>query len=520
MMTPSDYALREFGTFSELVRLQAAMRPQKTAIIDDNQAIAYREFNALVDRVACALQRDGVGQNGVAAICASSSVNYAAIFIGTLRAGATISPLAPSSTGAQLSMQIRDAGASHVFVDNAAEEAIGELLEDAGVRMIGLDAATDAVPFAQWLASPGLVPQPVEVRPQDPFNIIYSSGTTGVPKGIIQSHGMRWRHCIPHDPPGFGPDAVTLLSTPLYSNTTLVSFIPTLAGGGTLVLLPKFDAQTYLELAQKYRVTHAMLVPVQYRRLMDYERFDEYDLSSFVTKFCTSAPFPADLKRQVLDRWPGGLVEFYGMTEGGGSCMLEAHLHPDKLHTVGKPMDGHVFMVIGDDGAALGCGEVGEIVSHCAATTMTGYHNRPEETAKTLWQRPDGLLYVRTGDLGHVDEDGFFTIVGRRKDMIVSGGFNIYPSDIEAIINSCPQVVESAVIGVASDKWGETPVAFVVMHAGATTDPEALRIWVNEQVGKTQRLSELHFADNLPRSAIGKILKTTLAAWHGDAPGR
>ena len=139
----------------------------------------------------------------------------------------------------------------------------------------------------------------------------------------------------PMDPPGYGPDAISLVSTGLYSNTTLTSVIPTLAGGGTLVLMDKFDARDFLDLSERHHVTHAMLVPVQYQRLLADPEFDRFDLSSFVMKFCTSAPFSAKLKREVLDRWPGGLTEYFGMTEGGGSCWLLAHEHPDKLHTVG-----------------------------------------------------------------------------------------------------------------------------------------------------------------------------------------
>ncbi|WP_156680016.1 AMP-binding protein, partial [Phenylobacterium sp. Root77] len=148
-------------------------------------------------------------------------------------------------------------------------------------------------------------------------------------------------------------ESVTMISTPLYSNTTLVSYLPTISNGGTAVLMPKFDAEQFLKLSEKHRATHAMLVPVQYRRLMERPDFDSYDLGSYVVKFSTSAPFSAEVKADVLKRWPGGLVEFYGMTEGGGSCMLLAHEHPDKLHTVGRPIPGHDMRLIGEDGVEV-----------------------------------------------------------------------------------------------------------------------------------------------------------------------
>ncbi len=242
---------------------------------------------------------------------------------------------------------------------------------------------------------------------------------------------------------------MTLLSTPLYSNTTLVCFFPTLAGGGTVVLMKKFDAGKYLELAQAHRMTHTMLVPVQYRRLMDRPDFGDFDLSSTHLKFCTSAPFSAELKGEVLTRWPGGLVEYFGMTEGGGTCILIAHEHPDKLHTVGQPAPGHDIRLIDEDGVQVGAGVVGEIVGRSGGM-MNGYHGQPGKTAEATWVSPEGWSFIRTGDVGRFDEEGFLTLMDRKKDMIISGGFNIYPSDIEAEIVQHPEVVEAAVVGVPS----------------------------------------------------------------------
>ncbi len=368
-------------------------------------------------------------------------------------------------------------------------------------RQIRLDGDFDA-----WLEPEGAAPTPVEIAPEHPFNIIYSSGTTGTPKGIVQSHGMRWKHVFRGDAVGYGP-AVSVLSTPLYSNTTLVCFFPTLAGGGTVVLMKKFDTVRYLELAQKHRMTHTMLVPVQYRRLMEHPDFDRYDLSSTHLKFCTSAPFAAALKSEVLKRWPGGLVEYFGMTEGGGTCILMAHEHPDKLHTVGRPAPGHDIRLIDEDGREVGPGVVGEIVGRSAGM-MNGYHGRPDKTAEATWISPEGLSFIRTGDVGRFDEDGFLTLMDRKKDMIISGGFNIYPSDLEAVLAKHPAVVEAAVVGVPSDAWGETPVAFVAVRGQA--EPEAIKAFVNGQVGKTQRLAEVVIVDSLPRSHIGKVLKREL----------
>ncbi|WP_046241171.1 class I adenylate-forming enzyme family protein, partial [Delftia tsuruhatensis] len=337
----------------------------------------------------------------------------------------------------------------------------------------------------------------------------YSSGTTGVPKGIVQSWAMRWAHVQRAIHNGYGPDAVSLCATPLYSNTTLVAALPTLGLGGTLVLMRKFDAAHYLELAERHHATHTMLVPVQYQRLMQCPGFDGADLSRLQHKFCTSAPFHPALKAEVLRRWPGRLIEYYGMTEGGVRCELHCHDFPDKLHTVGRPGPGADIRFIDEQGRELPPGEQGEIVGRSAGM-MSGYHRLPDKTQEAEWFDAQGLRFIRSGDVGRLDEDGFIVLGDRKKDMIITGGFNVYPSDIESVLLQHPQVAECAVIGVPSDAWGETPVAYAVARPDATPSATELREWLNARVGKTQRVAELRLAASLPRSEIGKVLKRAL----------
>jgi acyl-CoA synthetase (AMP-forming)/AMP-acid ligase II len=321
---------------------------------------------------------------------------------------------------------------------------------------------------------------------------------------------MRWAHIHRGAQYDYSEHTVTLVSTPLYSNTTLVVVFPTLAFGGTVHLLAKFDAGRWLAEAARHRVTHAMLVPVQYQRLLGHADFDSTDLSAFKMKFCTSAPFSAALKSDALRRWPGGLVEFYGMTEGGGTCILEAHLTPEQLHTVGRPAQGHDIRLIDDAGLEVGRGATGEVVGHSPGM-MTGYYNQPEKTREAEWFAPDGKRFIRTGDIGRFNDEGFLVLMDRKKDMIISGGFNIYPSDLEAVLLGHPNVREAAVVGVPSAEWGETPAAFVVCREGSEPiSADALRSWANDRLGKTQRIAQVRWIDELPRSAIGKVLKREL----------
>ena len=509
-----------FSAIADLIREHARATPNRPALTQATgagiDAIDYATLDDRMDRVAAALQRDGLRPGDAIAVCAATSIDYATVYLGALRAGVVVAPLAPGSTPEAFSRMLQDAGARVLFTDAASADTV----RDAGlgtVPRVALDGAGAGRPLADWLAAPGAAPEPVAVEPGWAFNIIYSSGTTGTPKGIVQSHGMRWVHVTRGAVYGYGPDTVTLLSTPLYSNTTLVVFFPTLAYGGTVLLMPKFDAAGWLALAQAERVTHTMLVPVQYRRLMARPDFDAHDLGSFRMKFSTSAPFDASLKADVLARWPGGLVEFYGMTEGGGTCILEAHAHPDKLHTVGRPAEGHDIRLIDDAGVQVPPGEAGEVVGHSGGM-MTGYHGQPEKTREAEWFAPDGKRFIRTGDIGRFDADGFLTLADRKKDMIISGGFNLYPSDLEGLLATHPAVLESAVVGVPSAEWGETPVAFVVAREGQAVTADALKDWLNARVGKTQRLSALQLVSELPRSAIGKVLKRELRQrYAGDA---
>ena len=500
-----------FQTIAELVRRHARARPQQTALVQGEERLSYAELDALMDRVAASLQRDGVKPGDAIAICAQSSARYAAVFLGALRAGVAVAPLAPSVTPDNFASMLGDAHAAALFVDAAALDALGGRVDTA--RCISFDGVAPGRAFEAWLLPVGATPAPVDVQPDWPFNIIYSSGTTGTPKGIVQPHGMRWAHVERGANYGYGPDGVTLLATPLYSNTTLVVFFPTLAFGGAVVLMAKFDAAQYLALAQAHRITHTMLVPVQYQRLMALPQFDSHDLSATRFKFCTSAPFHATLKADVLKRWPGGLVEFYGMTEGGGTCILLAHEHPDKLHTVGQPAPGHDLRLIDDDARELPPGATGEVVGHSAGM-MTGYHGQPAKTREAEWFAPDGKRFIRTGDVGRFDADGFLTLMDRKKDMVISGGFNIYPSDLEALLREHPAVADAAVVGVPSAQWGETPIAFVVLRPDAVAGDVELLAWLNARVGKTQRLARLQSIAELPRSAIGKVLKRELRERH------
>ncbi|MEZ5473736.1 MAG: class I adenylate-forming enzyme family protein [Steroidobacteraceae bacterium] len=499
----SRKAERRFIPIAEQIAGAAKRVPDKIALIDADSQLTFAELVDAMGAIGASLAANRISKGDVLAICAQNSVEYALLYLAATARGIIVAPLPAAATPESLLSMLGDCQPKALLVDETTTQFFPPKTLSAHCPTLQLAALKPALD--RWKSKP--TPSAMEpIRPDDIFNIIYSSGTTGTPKGIVQTHAMRDAHVQLGQNEGHDEQAVNLLSTPLYSNTTLISFFPTVALGGTTILMSKFDCGHFLALAAQHGVTHTMLVPVQYMRLMDYVDFDSFDLGSFRQKYCTSAPFPADLKREILDRWPGGLTEYYGMTEGGGLCVLRAHEQRDKLATVGQPAADCDMRIIDEDGQQLPPTCSGEIVGH-SGTMMHGYLNRPELNEQIFWVSPEGKTFIRTGDIGRFDTDGFLYLLDRKKDVIISGGFNIYPVDIENVLRSHLQVNDVAVVGVPSKQWGETPVAFVVAPEG---DAQELKAFVNQRVGKMQRIADLKLVDQIPRNEIGKILKRQL----------
>ncbi|WP_158972044.1 class I adenylate-forming enzyme family protein [Chachezhania sediminis] len=499
-------------TVVEMVRKSARKNAGLEALVCGDTRLTWAQFDARINRVANMLLAAGLQKGDNIAVLSPNSVAFAELFMGILRAGGCVTPLATMSSSDALEKMLTDCGAPIFFVAEQYHALVDPFLDRLPVRRFAIDFVADGYEDFQALtdAAPDTDPM-VEIAMTDPFNIIYSSGTTGTPKGIVHSHWMRAVQMDRVTANGYDQQARTLLSTPLYSNTTIVAFLPTLVGGSTVHLMPKFDARGLLEIIEREKITHSMLVPVQYKRIMDVPDFDSFDLSSMKLKLSTSAPLRADVKADVLARFPGNLVEYYGLTEGGGVTVLDTGAHPDKLHTVGQPGPGVKIKLLDEKGLEVAPGEIGEICGRSAAM-MAGYHGREDLTADYIWRDENGDAYFKSGDMGSFDEDGFLVLSDRKKDMIISGGLNIYANDLELVLLADPDVTDAAVIGVPSDAWGETPLGLVVLKPGSNATAEEICARANGKLGKSQRLSGVEIRDVLPRSSIGKILKKDLRA--------
>jgi acyl-CoA synthetase (AMP-forming)/AMP-acid ligase II len=378
-------------------------------------------------------------------------------------------------------------------------------------------------PWASFLERAATRAPEVPIGPEDDFDVIYSSGTTGVPKGIVHSHAARKASYGGARAAYFSTESVNVIATPFYSNTTTVTWFITTARGGTNVLLGKFSPEAFLDAVQQHGATHAMLVPVQYERILSSPRFGVSALAGQAANrstlrylFSTSAPLRAETKRRILDETRADLVEIYGLTEGGPVTVLEARSHPDKLSSVGRPSAGVEVRIVDEQGVEVPAGTAGEVLGR-SANMMSGYLHRQQDTDAMVFRAPDGTAFFRTGDLGRIDEDGFLYLLDRKKDVIISGGFNVYATDLEGVLARHPAVAEVVVIGIPSERWGETPLALVVLQPGTPATAEELCAYCNERVGKAQRLSGVELRDALPRNAIGKVVKRDLRDpyWRG-----
>ena len=511
-INPPAPATTPTKTIVEVVRDNAKAHPEKLALVCDGQTVSWGAFDQRINKIANLLLSMGVSKGDNIAIISPNSIPYAELFMGILRAGACVTPLSTMASPDALQKMLTDCGARAIFVAAQYLELVDGFIADLDLARFAIDFDHPAFqPYGAAVDGASDSDPEIQIEMSDAFNLIYSSGTTGTPKGILHNHWMRSAQMDRVSPNGYDDNARTLLSTPLYSNTTIVSFLPTLYGGSTVYLMPKFDARGYLEIVQREKITHTMLVPVQYKRIMDVPDFDAFDLSSMQVKFSTSAPLRAEVKADVLARFPGKLLEYYGLTEGGGVTVLNSAEHPDKLHTVGQPAPGNEIRLIDETGAEVPKGAVGEICGR-GPTMMAGYFGRDDLTADYIWRDAAGNVFFRSGDMGRFDEDGFLILSDRKKDMIISGGLNIYADDLELVLLADPDVTDAAVIGVPSDAWGETPYGLVVLREGATRSGEDICADANAKLGKSQRLSAVELRDELPRSSIGKILKKELRA--------
>ena len=515
----SSKAATNLGT---RVAEHASANPFKRAMVCHGVTIDYQSLVNQAKLCAGQLQALGLPPGGDkrVGVLASPSVDYAIVTMASQFAGLTLVPLTGLVSSEALSKMIGDSGATIIFhsVEYSAllEETLARTERPIQLVVIGKRSENNSL-LEAWWGDAALSFKPVKIQNDWVSDLIYSSGTTGQPKGIAQSYLARWQQCEGLGPLGMTPDTCLLQSVGLYSNFGMTSLFLTLWWGGTFFAMNKFSADEAVAILGRERIDSAWVPPATLMRIVDHPDFAKTLNDKPCLKLTAGAPLSVEQKRRVFAEWPGEFYDLYGQTETGTLSLLPIHAAPAyKFGSVGKPIPTAEVKIINEDGTELAPNTEGEITAY-TPSMMSGYHQREDANAVVYWRDESGRDFVRTGDVGKLDEDGYLWLCDRKKDMIISGGYNVYPADIEGVISDHPAVLECSVVGFPSKRWGESPVAFIALRESKTETPDDVRSWVNERVGAVQRIAAVMIIPSLPQGAMGKILKRKLRDQYQDS---
>ncbi len=501
-------------TLAEIVKRNAALSPGRLALRFEGRDWTYRAFTARVYRLANALLAAGVEPRQRVGVLALNCSEFLEIYGACEVSGITIVPLNHRLAPRELAAICADCTPSLIIAqDEFAAVAEGLAADVASIaRVVRIGPEYEAL-----LAEAAETAPPGEVTASDIAYLIYTSGTTGKPKGVMLSQGAvaAAALCLALDCGARSSDR-TLICMPFFHIGGRIEQLCFTLMGAAIVLHRSFDEVAILRSMQEDRITAAHLAPAMVQRLLDHPAIERTDLSLLQSVHYASAPMPVPLLRRALERMGPIFTQVYGMTECIVCSVLKPHYHvlegdaadERRLASAGQQFYGCVIRIAGDDGKDKPQGEVGEILVR-SASLMTGYWNN---TAGTIAAVEDG--WFRTGDLGWLDEDGFLTIADRKKDMIISGGENIYSWEVEEALRSHPAVAEAAVIGVPDPRWGESVKAYVVRAAGADVTEEALIAHCRTMIASYKKPRSVEFIEALPRMFHGKIDKKALRAPH------
>jgi long-chain acyl-CoA synthetase len=484
-------------TLGRLLARHARYRPSHTAVVIGNQRLTYLQFNDFVNRWANALAALGVGRGDRVATILPNSLELLATYWACAKLGAAAVPLSPLLLAAGFISLLNDAKPRVILSTKTLcgilNEVRPQLAYRPAVTWVLIDGEVPEYSSYASLCAAASVTEPInEVEAGDLMTIMYTSGTTGLPKGIMHTHFIRamyaglmsasWR---------MSPESIVLQTGAIVFNGAMLTLLPAFYCGATYILHKQFDAQAMIDTIAAEKVTHIMIVPSQIIAMLNLPTFNPDKVKSLEMILSLGAPLHKAHKEHLNRVLPNRFYEIYGVTEGFITLLDRA----DAVRKAGS---------VGVPPPCRDCapGQVGEIIGR-GPITMAGYVNRDDLTAQTIRNG-----WVHTGDLGHVDDEGYLYVVDRKKDMIDSGGVKVYPKDIEEIAVQHAAVHEVAVFGIPHDKWGETPVAAVVLRAGANASEEELRDWINSRVAaRYQRVDRVVIMADFPRNAAGKTLK-------------
>jgi long-chain acyl-CoA synthetase len=477
----------------------AQSEPDHVAVKLDDAELTYRQLEGATAHLAGLLAEHGFSRGDRVGIMLPNVPHFPVCYYGVLRAGGVVVPMNVLLKKREVAFYLEDPGAKLLFAwEGFAEDA------QAGADAAGAECIlVEADGFVELVGAAEAITEVADTADDDTAVILYTSGTTGQPKGAELTHANLTRNAeASRGLFDLGSDAVVLGALPLFhSFGQTCGMNATLGGGGTLTLIPRFDPGKALEILQRDQVNIFQGVPTMYGAILHHPEHEQYDVSALRVCASGGSAMPVELMRGFEDAFGCKVLEGYGLSE---SSPVASFNHPDrerKPGSIGTPIKGVEMQVVDDDGHEVDQGEVGEIVIR-GHNVMKGYWNRAEETEETI---RDGWLH--TGDMGRVDEDGYFFIVDRKKDLIIRGGYNVYPREVEEVLYEHPAVREAAVVGIPHDEYGEEIGAAVALKDGEEVGDGELRDFVKEQVAAYKYPRRIWFVDELPKGPTGKILK-------------
>jgi len=494
-----------------ILREAGRQYPEKAVALHANGTLTFRELDELSDRFAGGLQDAGVVPGNSVALQLPNLPEFLVAYFGILKAGAVVVPMNVLLKAPEVEFYLANSGARAfitfaMFADEALKGAEQATVDK--IYVLGSTNFTERVmPFSELVKRPsGPVFEPRS--PMDTAVIIYTSGTTGTPKGAELTHFQLYMNSdIPGRIFGVEESDIVIVAVPLFHVFGLSSILNIVVRfGGTMVLLARFDSTVVLQSIMKYRATIFEGVPTMYVDLLSQPDFDDYDLSSLRVAISGGAAIPAEVLEEFERRVGVVILEGYGLSETASTATFNQSAAERKAYSVGKPIWGTEAAIWDKNNQPLppGNDNVGEIVIR-GYNVMKGYHGRPDADAEAFTGE-----WFHTGDLGYVDDEGFFFIVDRKKELIIRGGYNVYPREIEEVLYTHPAIFEAAVLGMADPRVGEEVIAFVSLRSGAIASPSEIIDYVKKRVAAYKYPRRVEIRDILPKGSTGKILKTEL----------
>jgi acyl-CoA synthetase (AMP-forming)/AMP-acid ligase II len=494
----------------DMLRRSAYRFPDKPAILWNGTALIYRDLEVKANQLAHALLGLGLQKQAKVAMLSRNRPEYGIVFFGTSRTGYVLVNVSVLYAPDELSFVLDKADAEVlIFEDIFAEKvrAVRASLPKLKHLIVIGDGKTEATPFASFIAGKPVDEPKVEISERDPFCMTYTGGTTGRPKGVLCSHRNRdvTAHTVMVEEAIDERDVVGIV-TPMFHVAALnIMFQPAILAGATTTMLSKWAADDFSRMARETKMTAAFMVPTQVNMVVSDPAFDAKNYAAWRKLSFAGAPMPDWVQREMLAKLPEvKMTQIFGQSETGVVSVLRHWYLPQKLGSVGRQAYNVDVRIVDINGLPVKAGEIGEVVSR-GDNVMIEYYNEPEQT-KAFFRHGWGW----TGDLATMDEDGFITLVDRSKDMIISGGENIYPKEIENVLYEVEAIAEAAVFGIPDEHFGEVPAAYVKLKAGTRVAENDLVAHCASKLARFKRPRLIKFVEDFPKTPIGKIQKNVL----------